>query len=833
MDLPTCPACHQSVLDEDAAECPFCGAAMKGGGAPARAPAPPRKAPTKTTPPPRGGTPPPDVPAPAEKARPAAKPARAAEAKAADDDPFAVDQAAAGKAVAVSPKPAPGKTLEVKCPMCETPGFVSPKAAGQQAKCCNPKCLVPIFTVPAPKVEAPPPPPPPKKAPVGLYAGLIAAVVLVGGGVVWFLMGPEPVSQPIVTNPVGSEFNSEITTVETGTKTAAPPDRKDKPAEVRVDPTIGLISQALERLVDASLNVQSNRKAFCRRLTAMAYFDNGALAKGKEQLELLGKLAGGQSAYEGCLPTVALAWKQLATSPDEFAKTVVEAKRLADGLPVRGRYAIESGIATAAILVAAKQPDEARKMLAAHQGSPDFNQLAAALQVVQNDATDDLDATLIGRSLGDWLAPLETSVALILAAHGRWDEAQSWAAQTADRNARAEATLAWAEAYARSQVAADPAADLKRAETAADSLPPAIKARLVARLSDVKRAAGDQATAQKLLEQARQLLTQIQSPSPISLPDVRSVMDAKLPDADELRLAALAAAEIGLVQQQLQPGDSAWSGFQQALRLLRATAPPLGATQLRRSQVEGEGGREADGADAIRDELGKAYRLKGSDEKRRSYSQYRQKLDELHRASLKRFLWQTQLLEAAARAGLLEPVWNEVQVSEARADVSEREPFLSSAVPYVVASGFAAAGDKDRPATIRKAAQAQAKNQSAESKLRVGQILMLDAVDAGKVADALALLPDLPSDSGSLHEWLMRLACRLAKAGKPNDAMQFAQGMAVFQGREDALQLVAAISARKGQTAEVWKKASTGAPTTESAALAAGLVSGLTSLPVK
>src|SRR5262249_10268183 len=162
------------------------------------------------------------------------------------------------------------------------------------------------------------------------------------------------------------------------------------------------------------------------------------------------------------------------------------------------------------------------------------------------------------------------------------------------------------------------------------------------------------------------------------------------------------------------------------------------ATQSRRSQVEGEGGREADGADAIRDELTKAYRLKSNDEKRRSYSQYRQKLDELHRAAQNRFLWQTQLLEAATGAGLLEPVWNEVQASDARADASEREPFLASAVPFVVASGFAAAGDKERAATIRKTAQAQSKNQSADAKLRVGEILMLDAVDAGKITDALA-----------------------------------------------------------------------------------------------
>ena len=32
MDLPSCPACNQSVLDDDATHCPFCGASMSGDG---------------------------------------------------------------------------------------------------------------------------------------------------------------------------------------------------------------------------------------------------------------------------------------------------------------------------------------------------------------------------------------------------------------------------------------------------------------------------------------------------------------------------------------------------------------------------------------------------------------------------------------------------------------------------------------------------------------------------------------------------------------------------------------------------------------------------------
>ena len=29
MDFPVCPSCRQSVIDDDAVDCPFCGASMK------------------------------------------------------------------------------------------------------------------------------------------------------------------------------------------------------------------------------------------------------------------------------------------------------------------------------------------------------------------------------------------------------------------------------------------------------------------------------------------------------------------------------------------------------------------------------------------------------------------------------------------------------------------------------------------------------------------------------------------------------------------------------------------------------------------------------------
>jgi len=117
MDLPTCPSCGQSVLDDDATDCPFCGASMSSaakskaaGGKPAPQKATPKKQPT-------------------------------------NDDPFAIEQAPTSKKVVLcSRKPMKGRLHRVVCPMCDTQGFIPQAAIGRQVKCANTECLVPIFT---------------------------------------------------------------------------------------------------------------------------------------------------------------------------------------------------------------------------------------------------------------------------------------------------------------------------------------------------------------------------------------------------------------------------------------------------------------------------------------------------------------------------------------------------------------------------------------------------------------------------------------------------------------------------------------------------------------
>ena len=721
----------------------------------------------------------------------------------------------------MSPRPAAGKTLEVKCPMCETVGYVSTKAAGQSVKCCNPKCLVPIFSAPAPEKKEAPPPPPPKKSPVALYA-IIGVLLLGGGGFALFqILGSGP-SGPKQFDP-SKKIHNPLLTNDTpgGDSETVGATEETKYATEKAPPEVELKTRALRKSVELAVSAPQLRKAYCRRLSATAFIAAGDLAGAREQLDQLQKI-GTQTPYEGCLPTTLLAWAQ-SSQPDAFAASVAEAKKLTLSLPKRGRYAIEAAVATAAVQAASAKPAEGVEMLAAHPGAVELEEVAGASQLVQHNGTFDFDQILIGRTLGDWSAPRETAVALILAAHSRWDDAQVWAAGLTDATARAEATIAWAEAFARSALQSDPAIDLKRVEAAADALGPTVKARLLARLSAVALQVKNKAKSDEYLTQAVQLLGTAPAPAPVSLANTRAVHDFKLPDPVPLRQAAEAAAEIGLVELQHGQAERGWEHVELGLRYLRATSPALGLMQPRMAELEG-----GDSGDRVRGELKSSLQLKTDDQVRRAFARYRQQVTELVQAAGRRLHWQAELLEAAARAGLLDAVWNQVQVSESRPDAAEREPLLATAVPYVVADAYAKAGKADIQSAILAAAEGRFENAAPENQARIVRQLALQAVDAGNLPEAISQLNDALHDDGTLHETALRLICRLVKAGKPKDATQLASRLRETILREDGLFFAAALASRNGKAEETWTLVpSGGGQLTEAASMVSGLVSGL------
>jgi hypothetical protein len=746
-----------------------------------------------------------------------------------DDDPFAVDQSATAGAIPVNRQQGPGKTLEVTCPMCETHGFVSPKAAGKLVKCCNPQCLVPVFSAPAVKKEQPAaaPPPPKKKLPwLYIVGGMVAAGIAAVCIVVMNQTGPSELP-PLPTNATGGKVavqNGEGDGVAKpeagnhagGNKVAADgAAANDKEGQIRRD--------ALERLAELSPKIPNVQKSLYRRLIATACIAAGDLKQANVHLDLLEK-RGSPSPYEGVLPLAALAWQQATSSPDEFKKTLEHVRILAEKLPRRGRFATEAAVAAGALLAANGKSDESRKLLAEHRsekGSEQVDQFAAALQVVIDDKTFNLDATLPGRTVGPWQAPLEAAILLILIHHGRWDDAISWAGQSTSPDVTAELKTIWAESYLRLAVPAGDSAGLERAKKAAEGLEPGGEARLLARLAAVKLAAGERTAAEELLESAKVRLAATTELPHVAVQGAKPLLDLKLPNATPYTQAAVAAAEIAGVQTQLGLPDAAWKNILFSLQLLHGIAPSTSWKRERAAQLERESNK-------IKDELKRVMGLKKDDDVRRAFSQYREKFADVAKASDVRAYWQEVILGAAVEFGLLEQVWDELQVLDRKTSIHEREPLLETGLPLFVASRFAAAGNSKRETEILKAVE----NRSDQSDPQVIRQISERLLRAGDDGAAIERLNEGMNSSGVLHEETLRLACRLVAAGKAAAAVTFCAAIKDTTLRQDGMFLTGALAARREQGAEVWKEASSLA-FVENAAASAGLVVGLTARPAE
>jgi hypothetical protein len=276
------------------------------------------------------------------------------------------------------------------------------------------------------------------------------------------------------------------------------------------------------------------------------------------------------------------------------------------------------------------------------------------------------------------------------------------------------------------------------------------------------------------------------------------------------------------VRASLGQAEAGWSNFQSSQRFLRATASGLPYSQKILSESEKN-------KDKIENELKEAMRLKGVNERKLAVLKFQNSARNLHRAAVNRFNWEVALLIAAARAGLIDQALNEVQGGESRPDEIERQPFLASAAPWVIANLLDAAGQKPRRDELLAAANGRAGQAIPEQKPRIAQAQAERLVAAGEWNAGARLLNDFLGDSGTCHEFALRLACRLVKAGKPREAISFVRELKKDLGlREDGQYLISAYAARSGHSAVLWKSISqlpTAEPTT--AALYAGIVTGL------
>ncbi|MEZ6060444.1 MAG: hypothetical protein R3C19_08790 [Planctomycetaceae bacterium] len=644
MDLPTCPSCGQSVLDDDAADCPFCGSAMDGSSKGKKKPAAPAAKPASKS-------------ASGAKTAGATKPVGAAKPTTDEDDPFGlVENAATRKVIPCARKPMKGRTHRVRCPMCDSLGFVPKSAIGRQVKCANPKCMVPTFTVPDPDAAAG------ERAPArvsdealareeklskpkgksnplimyGVAGGILLALTV---GLVMFLNAP-----PAVDPNLNETFDmSKLQSGGDDEDDAQDPVPSGGNNPSNGEKTTDVAAEALrltELMVSAARQTTNNRdKPFCRRLTGDAYLRLGKLSEAATEFSQLQRLSR-DATYYVVEPYLHQYWLAIASGDAAAAAPhLADAKQEAQRIPDTGRLALQAGIALAAALVNEGDVDTAMARIENQQRDQtvtaqldDMRQgawfaSAGALRRAGFNAISPV-------TVFSWNEPLKTAVAVHLAANKRWPQAVTWAKAQSDVRTAAD-VLAVASSHAV-VVSADAATATLLHEAAAE-IDPAVGLRTAAILghSDQNQALWDAALVET---------NQMESPAVAQMPDLADVIRTEAPDLSGERLKAAALADVAAAAVARKDDAVAVAAIQKLYALLSSRIPPTTAVRQAASTMESD-------EQSIMKQLQDRFALRSESEVKSQFRNYRRGLDRLATIAEERRLLLVQLLHRVVESG--------------------------------------------------------------------------------------------------------------------------------------------------------------------------------------
>lgn len=806
MDLPTCPACGQSVLDDDVDDCPFCGASLSG--KPAAAPAAAKAAPTAVTEPPKT-RPKAAPPAAAQRAPEVAEPAPPTE-----DDPFELERSAEAakqkQVVKLHERPAKGRSHKVVCPMCEGVGYTARKAAGRDVRCVNPDCQFPVFTAPplaeGESISDEPGGKQQADAPRTIWTplniGITAALAVAGIGAIWFFGFRETTAPPGPPGngrpPVGPNPPGITKTNDTNNKKKSP-DAGERLRKLR--------ARALTMMVEsAQVTTARHLLPLLWQWVADA---NAQVGDRKGVAENIGTLRNVASSVPHFIvqPLVTAAWRDLKSGDEDARKragrAADDALKAAANPPAlsRGRY--DAAAELGALLLALGRDKEAGKLLADNGDASEYARLSAFLHRVRDLERYDADAALMSMPIREPRSPVRVSVVFILAARGQWQTARTFARSQPPQN-RAECLTAWHEASAALQDATEEQR-LKAIAADAARLSPAELATVYARVSVRLHRRKLSESAAKFLAAARKSLPTEAAPTARTTPSLKEVMDyAELQAGTRDRRInrAAAFAEVGLAAAQIDPANPAehWKLIAKGLAYCRSLAAP--ASEVRALIVQTQRRRPL-----VQNRLNALFNPANDDEKRRLFLKYQSILvKRVKPESDAGFALQSAILSAAMRkqtAALLPDVW---RFLNAPAKAGQQDWFASG-LPSMAATQADRAGNTVLADEINKVLATRKRPDPRQ--------LLFDRMHAGLKKDdpsavATMMADRLVTDSYWKNTLLYAVTTRLVNAGRLETAVAAVRNIdkAPF-AQPEAFRLLAARAVTRGKTDVLWKQIDT------------------------
>lgn len=841
MEFRSCPSCKASVLEDDVEDCPFCGASMSGKPSaappkPAARPAPRPSAAGTSRPAATGAPAPAQRPASPSRSATSPGPVRArvdAEEEHASDtsDPFEVDPLAHKQATAVAIKPGKGRTVEVKCPMCETIGYISQAQAGKDVKCCNPSCKLPIFKAPKlpPVVKAEP------EKPKGMSVATISAIAVVGIAVVagalwWFVLRTDPRPKPTETSTPTTPVENSPDLGSTANVVVIP--------QKHVVSTIEEISQrSLQEILEVTIRSEFRSKPFGRQLAAQALLTAGDLAGAQEQISKVGT-GGQQYAIE---PLALLAQKKLDVGDKAGAEALLqEAEKNADRHPDILRSHLDAVVVLAATLVRLDRTPDAVELLNKFE-KHDVDVRAALSEIWRASIDQGTFAFARERSLSHLELcgqPLWVAATIDLCHQRQWEKALAWSrvapeAVTRDASLAACAGMMTSRLVTKSDAAL--ASQLKAAIDAADLT---AQVRMQVAAAEVRFMLKDKSVTAAQVAEIELLLGQVKIPAPTPAPSMRAIHDSKgtphggLPDPGPGTSLALAFADIANLKMKLGDTAGGWANQMQAMEVLRSVSP---SPALMRAMFE----RSTKGTE-IAQQLGQELGL-GSDEnkKRRALSQYRAQCEEVLKIANARFAIQQALLRRSISFGLLADVWTFIQDFD-HVEESRREPYRSD-VGLVVEFYYSALAMGKQEVLQQKWGEFTPREQQAiraaentygalaKSTLETASGNFQNAADVLKPLYVKTLM-----DRNLVDRHILTLANQLAEKSV-TDCYTFVQRLFEPTIREDAMHLLAGWAIRNEKGPELWKliEADRDLPSTDRATTYLGFLEGIRAMNAK
>ena len=652
MDLPTCPACGQSVIDDDAEDCPFCGASMSG------KPSSGSTAGSKTKSPPTKK----EKPKPTSKSEKqssgssSSSPTSARKKSTESDDPFAVQKPATGKVIALRPKASPGRQFAVVCPMCETTGYTSSKASEQDVKCVNAKCLVPIFK--APKLGVVQEEEPQKEGSSALTLGIVVGLLLLVGGGLLYQFVLKPKNNPYNLDPIRPTVNNN------NGKTDGPTDENDPPngnKEQQVNANGTPHTENTEKWITESLSLMQRESSKGKdyvtvsnsaRLTVEAAVAANHLQEAQTALKGL-KIASQSYSYYQILPLTSLA-KVHRTTTGSTEPYLTEALSAIDSLREE-QYTHDAVIHLAALLVSEGKSETAEGLLSKWDNEAPRGQLSALLQQQRMVPSQDFSHLEQLQPIPHSDFPLRRCMTRLLVNQGESKKALDWATASASDFQRADCLSAWAgQLFLETTVAADRSQVLEQIRTQLKSSSAMEKGMAWSEVALSATVLNDQTNAALALDEGLKSLKQLPPPRPFTIPEtVKEKIGMRLPNQSQYRPAIRVAFGLARVQDLLGQQAEAMKTLKLGFNYIRSLSPTgsqiqqlLNDSQDFRAVIEGDIARE--------------FSLTSDDKIRSKYQELRSTLLRLQSPAEENHQLMAEVVIRTADWSVREQIWSEL-----------------------------------------------------------------------------------------------------------------------------------------------------------------------------